>query len=506
MLILGDLSGIQDYLFDLPALGAKQAASLRFRSLRLQLIAECVARQVLWRLNLPEQEHLLYCTAGKFAVTLPDGHGVHGSLDAIRVDVEQWLLEQTQGRLKCSIVADATEGSAARRHEAVHRALQRRKLSPWSAGKWGNDALVVAPPNREVEHERDAQLGRRLLDETIASIQLSEQSHKDTEQLAGVSVQLSAEPITQPERGRSSIPLARLARHTPRHPDGSLVEFVELAKRSRGAAMLGVLKADADNLGLAIRSTLGQSTSFSTLRDFSRRLDAFFGSDMDKLMSAPGSRWNNLYTVFAGGDDLLVFGPWDAVIDFAAELRERFMKAFNPGTEATGLTLSAGCAIVKPKFPVRLAAQQAENLLEEAKSGAKDQFALLGDVWKWEDHAEIIDAGKQLADWVDAGDIQRGWLHTLLELALLRREQAPPRDGRLLPAMATSRLSYHVARNWPRARASGEKSQARRWADRLIQHFNRYETTSDPIARHLPAVLRYAMLASRLSTDQESNP
>jgi hypothetical protein len=38
------------------------------------------------------------------------------------------------------------------------------------------------------------------------------------------------------------------------------------------------------------------------------------------------------------------------------------------------------------------------------------------------------------------GGIERGWLHTILELALLKRGAASPRDPRTIPEMADSRL------------------------------------------------------------------
>jgi CRISPR/Cas system-associated protein Cas10 (large subunit of type III CRISPR-Cas system) len=42
-LILGDLSGLQDYLFDVAAEGGGQARRLRARSLSISLLAECAA-------------------------------------------------------------------------------------------------------------------------------------------------------------------------------------------------------------------------------------------------------------------------------------------------------------------------------------------------------------------------------------------------------------------------------------------------------------------------------
>lgn len=497
MLIVGDLSGIQDFLFDIRETGGKQAATLRFRSLRLQLICECMARRVLWTLNLSEPDRLLYCAAGKFAIDATGVTSINSLLDPLRIDLEKWLLEHTHGRLKAAIICDGASGTAAERNDAANAKLQYAKLRPWARRSWADAPLVVPAifdsRDGNEENERDKKLGGRLLDGTIRSIKLSRQPTQGSQAYVGVSVQFSDQPSASPGASHASIPMDRIARHTPRDDGRRLVEFVDLAGRSRGAPMLGVLKADADALGAAIRRRLGKSLTFDPLKQFSRKLDQFFGQALQQEMTAPGSRWSDLYTVFAGGDDLMLVGPWNIVIDFAAHIRAAFMREF----QSDGLTISAGCAIVKPKFPIHLAAGQAEAMLKDAKKGTKDQFALLGDVWKWDDHAAIIDAGKQLADWTDAGDIQRGWLHTLLELALLQRSVVASRDNGIIPAMAASRLAYHVARNWPKT------GPARQWIDKLMKHFDQYPNPKDPIISYLPVTLRYAMLASRSQGDSQ---
>jgi hypothetical protein len=53
MLVIADISGIQDFLFDVQDEGGGQAASLRFRSLRIQLIAEAAAAWLSWRVEPP---------------------------------------------------------------------------------------------------------------------------------------------------------------------------------------------------------------------------------------------------------------------------------------------------------------------------------------------------------------------------------------------------------------------------------------------------------------------
>lgn len=484
MLILGDISGIQDFLFDVREEGGKQAATLRFRSLRLQLIAECIARRVLWTLDLPEQERLLYCAAGKFAIDATGATAVNSQLDPIRASIEKWLLEHTQGRLRCAIVVDDSEGTPVERNDSAHAKLQQAKLRSWSHSPW--PPVVDASFDLKTENDEDSRIGRELFERQTQTIGFVSSADRSDMQMVGVHVTFSPGKPAPTKNDFASRSFETLNLHAPRKADGSLVEFITLSEKSRGAAMLGVLKADADNLGAAFRKALGGSSTFKPLSDLSHKLNTFFGQTLNSEMSATDSRFRNIYTVFGGGDDLLLVGPWDIVIDFASHVRKKFMQEF----EADGLTLSAGCAIVKPKFPIHLAAQQAEELLEHAKNQPKDQFALFDEVWKWSDHARIIDAAKQLADWVDAGHIHRGWLHTLLELTLLRRGQSSGRDSRLVPAMATSRLHYHIARNW-------KYGPTRQWATAVARNFDNYPNPADATIRHLPAILRYAMLATR---------
>ncbi len=60
MIILGDISGIQTYLFDVAEAGGGQARRLRARSFYIQLLAEAAALRVLQTLGWPrDSEHYL---------------------------------------------------------------------------------------------------------------------------------------------------------------------------------------------------------------------------------------------------------------------------------------------------------------------------------------------------------------------------------------------------------------------------------------------------------------
>ncbi len=541
MLILAQLSGIQDFLFDVRETGGKQARSLRFRSFRIQLMAECVALRLLAAAGL-SHERLLFCAAAKVCIDAAglDTDGVVRVGDVAR-ELTQRLLTETHGRLRLSVVIRPHAGKFVETFSEASQELAVRKLQPFRdlahaahGTTWPADGLTVSPPwDPDTEAAHDADLGTELSKAnwlTISELNgrpsaghevLGLRIAYDDPRTSAGSGLLSCSNLHDTEQAprgdaRKYFHPRRLARHVPVDERGQRIEFLDLAAMSRGAHMLGVLKADADSLGNAIRTLLDEAgdQAAASLRGFSDALDGFFAGTLDQEQRRPDSPWTNIYTVFSGGDDLLVVGPWDVILDFAAHVRDLFDKHF--GTAATQraspipLTISAGVAIIKPRYPIHLAARQAEDALERAKSepapGAsqpKDQCAALGQVWKWTDHSAVVQAAGQLADWVKVNTIQRGWLQTLLQLALLRRSQAGPEYEKVPPAVATSRLAYHIARNWPKPRRDGSKPPPRAWMDHVLDHFDDDPAAAPAEVKYLPAIVRYALLATRSASTED---
>lgn len=506
MVILANLSGIQDYLFEVRETGGKQAKSLRFRSLYIQLIAEAIAVRLLRAGGLAD-ERLIFNAAGNIAI---DAGGV--SDEAVTNvhhefrKIESWLRDETRGRLRINVILWGAGDKSIKDDflGAVER-MQLEKLRSWSSiaknnGLWRpNELLAAMPPNPDAEEERDARLGQRVTDPNLRFVVFGdvaeEVSGPDEWDVAGLRCRFTPQK-PDPSKWLPYRELSRLARYIPTS-NNKPIEFVELAAKSGGAPMLAVLKADVDSLGKAITHGLENAPDLQPLKALSQRLERFFAQDLDHQLR----HRKNLYTVFSGGDDVLLVGPWDAVLDFAGALRNDFQNEF----QHDNLTLSAGIAIIKPKFPIRLAAEQVEDLLHAAKTrpapraeAPKDQCAAFGQIWKWEAHETLLNAAKQLAQWVREGVVQRSWLHTLLELALLRRGEQAGRDPTMQPAMATSRLAYHVGRNWPqKTDRDPDKRQAREWIERVIEEFDQFESTSHRDSVYLPTIVRYAMLASR---------
>lgn len=127
MILLASISGIQDFLFDVREEGGGQARSLRHRSFRIQLLAECVAIRLLEAAGLA-RDKLLFCAAAKVAI---DATGITTeALDAVRsavADLESHLLNETHGRLRLAFAAQDSADTFATTMQRAERALRRSK-------------------------------------------------------------------------------------------------------------------------------------------------------------------------------------------------------------------------------------------------------------------------------------------------------------------------------------------------------------------------------------------
>jgi CRISPR-associated protein Csm1 len=540
MIILGDISGIQSYLFDVAEAGGGQAQRLRARSFVIQLVAETAALQVLRALGWSLDKFVL-SGAGKFVLRGPSEATTAARLAAARQTIDDWLLREARGELRLALaLADST--SEVEAYRQAQQELQRAKARPWApSGAWEPGRLVLRQldtpcalcshsPAEKAEADVDTgevhrvchwcattrDLGRRLprahwlvirdnLQEADLDLFGLGIAIADGSRVAVGADTLAVANLREPDRPPDGCPPERFLRrrpmaHVPTDDDGGVTWFEDLAQRARGDSLLGVLKADVDSLGAEINRRLAGS-DLRPLAEFSDALDAFFADRLKREMqSGRDRRWRSIYTVFAGGDDLVMVGPWDVMLDFAGRIQELFREQFG----RDGLTLSAGLALIKWKRPLKPAVAEAERLLEQAKTQRapleteyKDQLACFGQMWKWKEHRTIMGAAQQLVEWVEDGQLERGWLHTLLDLAvarhphvLLHRPEPAPRHD----ALATARLAHHVARNYRRG------SQARGWAEQLVQWFD------DPThveVRYLPAIARYALTATRAPGEEE---
>ncbi|WP_064038995.1 type III-A CRISPR-associated protein Cas10/Csm1, partial [Methylomonas koyamae] len=132
--------------------------------------------------------------------------------------------------------------------------------------------------------------------------------------------------------------------------------------RWRGISALSTLKGDVDNLGMIFQSGLGNDTSFSKTAALSRQINAFFTVYLPWLCK---TQYPNTYTVFAGGDDFFLIGPWLSQIKLASEMRQAFQAYVADNKQ---IHFSAGISTTKPGLSINQLGEMAEEALDRAKA------------------------------------------------------------------------------------------------------------------------------------------
>jgi len=266
---------------------------------------------------------------------------------------------------------------------------------------------------------------------------------------------------------------------------GDVLHFEAIASLSSGSDLVGVLKADVDRLGQIMGEGLsdqdrGLRPTISRISSLSSTVEMFFAGWINELCDTVAETWaaaeastsegsrgvlrrreadGAFYVMYSGGDDLLIVGPWDAILLLAERLRADWS---DYGCQNPNITLSAGVVLVKPRYPVQRFAGQVNEALEAAKSGGRDRISVFGQVVPWTGdqmgYGALLDLGRDLVDDVRAGRVPRTLVYDLGRLE--RQSRSVSGKGYPKP-MWTPRLYYTLAR-----RLSSEARE--RYTQRLI--------------------------------------
>jgi CRISPR-associated protein Csm1 len=182
-----------------------------------------------------------------------------------------------------------------------------------------------------------------------------------------------------------------------------------------GAEALMTLKGDVDNLGMIFQKGLERPT-FAKMAALSRQMNAFFAVYLPWLCAKD---YPDTYTVFAGGDDFFLIGPWHSVIRLAQEMKTGFARyvAGNPD-----IHFSAGLSMTKPGLPIRQLADLAEDALDEAKAhnpkranpAPKNAVSAFGHSVTWKEFDALMARERGLARIADECGLSTGYLYGLL--------------------------------------------------------------------------------------------
>lgn len=192
----------------------------------------------------------------------------------------------------------------------------------------------------------------------------------------------------------------------------------------KGVEALITLKGDVDNLGSIFQNGL-ENPTFAKMAALSRQINAFFTVWLPYHCR---KEFPSTYTVFAGGDDFLLIGPWYSMIRLAQQMRKEFARYVAGNTE---IHFSAGLSMTKPGLPIRRLGSLAEDALEHAKTYCpykssvppKNSVSCFGIPVTWNDFELLMERKNALRDLTTDLDLSTGYLYDLLRFTEMAAEQ-----------------------------------------------------------------------------------
>ncbi|GFP27977.1 type III-A CRISPR-associated protein Cas10/Csm1 [Candidatus Hakubella thermalkaliphila] len=455
-LIGGDISGIQNFIYNIASPDESQkemGKRIRGRSFYLSLLTESIAYYILRELDLP-LTNLLWCGGGNFTILAYPTP----KIEEIKLKLRSYLLEKYKGNLSLAIAETYFSGEEiinfSDKMVDLQLELDKAKLQKLNCLDWPDSKQLGvkicnicgidlfydfcsdceaqikigsvlpkatfllkyyrAPLFKDGEYD-DFIISFPELDihwEFATSLKNKDYSSLDTIFQINDTDFFS---ITKfPETGWS---FKFIANTVPEYKN-QIITFDEIQRKSEGAKFLGILKMDVDNLGKIFSLGLGKNRTLSRVSNLSLSLDIFFTGQINSILKP----FTTTYTLFSGGDDLVLVGSWNEIVDASLKIQQEF-SIYVQGNPH--IHLSAGIHLFKHKFPIGMAA----NLVEQKLKKSKNHQEILNDILLkknsatifeftafWKDVLEALKFGEDLTRLVKENILSHSFVYKLLNI------------------------------------------------------------------------------------------
>ena len=472
-LAAGDFSGIQNYVFSVANVSEKGVAKrLRARSFYVDVAVSAIAQDIIYRFGLT-QNHILMLTGGKFYLLLPNTADSDRLLETIETEIEKSFLSLFKGQIAIHLawITIGAEGleNYSRSVTEIMRVLGEKKARAfhhsltdgegWAEEKFNlykelsgkhicqsccrelTDKDRNYCPNCTVQTE----IGTRLPRTRYISYYRGEKKgayhiygdywiglwtefRRDgaflTEQINGTSL---------PDEAKGApVKIRYMANYIPVDDQGEVMTFQDMAEKARGTKRLAVLKADVDTLGYIFADGLRRGKkhfgTISRVNTMSRFLEIFFSGYVNEILTRDRT-YRNVYSVFSGGDDLFLIGPWDVMPGLA----ERISRDFRDfAAENPALTVSAAVSVFQPREHIANMAELSERSLKYVKNHTikelypektgRDGVCFMGQLFGWDDLREQLEVGEKLAGLLERKLVSTGALRRIGIYSRMYRE------------------------------------------------------------------------------------
>lgn len=440
-LLKGDISGIQEFIFNVQSKGA--AKTLKAKSYYIQVLSKLASDLIVER--LPESK--LFCDGGgtffiEFYAT--DNLNAKSEIDRLQKELNESQIKEDL-LIHLSFVDTATRDFWTN----LRAKSNQEKLKPFNAD------IDFFTPFERVKETKDGRFPQvESWIETLTQLDNRNNSFKLLTDImvkqSDIVVKMLNGEFTKRDAEFDSSLINKLPfyvdyeefsdyeKYRDKHKElyasddrlngENIVDFDALgdfAAHRTGTNKIGILKLDVDNLG-----KLFGSADYNNVKNYSKTFSTFFTNTIftrlynTKSFGLLGSKKApykaNIYPIFSGGDDCFIIGGWDAILCFTIELHDLFSK----DEEISKLTLngkpisfSAGIVLVDPTHPVRNFSELAESALSKAKANGKDKISIFGLTFSWEDYKQILDISKVVADEMEERNISRAYLDKIRKSA-----------------------------------------------------------------------------------------
>ena len=234
--------------------------------------------------------------------------------------------------------------------------------------------------------------------------------------------------------------------YSPRTRDGSVESINTILCGNREnikrCLYLGIAKIDVDNMGLLMTQGIRPLT-MSRYASISGLMSAFFSVIANSIAAEYG-----VYLIYAGGDDISAMGPATDMMEFTYSLR----KAFGNWVRNDQITLSTGLEVVDSNYPVRKGIDLAEDALERAKSNpGKNSLHVFGLTIPWGAMGDLENVSNRIEQLIISKDQSVSVLGRSFPSVLLDLDSENPYidsdvRGRRI-RIPDSYLTYYINRN-----------------------------------------------------------
>ncbi len=418
LLVQGDFSGIQNFIFDISKENA--VTNLKARSFYLQVLSDVICKYICDELDLHEV-NILYNGGGNFYLLIPSTkkeklHNCQKHITKVLLNAHEGNIYLALGALPLSFkdfkefsekwkeVKDITDIQKIKKFteidfegvfEPQETLYSNKQNTPFNKSFQDFAEIILKAEHINFQRIKDKELKHfyNNLNDVFNSFGYKINFEKNSD---GQNFSLNNTDFKDCVGFKFAVNKVDMR------------SFIEIAELAKGDKKLALLKMDVDNLGkIFINGLKDDERSISRIATLSRSLRIFFEGYINSVIDDTIDKNGNLkykhngkrtiYVIYSGGDDTMLIGSYNKVIELASDIKESFSKYVcnNPL-----ITLTASITIIDEKFPLLQAAHIAEDSLSKAKNKdpRKNKVSIFGEIFSWEEFEKIIEIKDLLID------------------------------------------------------------------------------------------------------------